>query len=62
MSCCPEVGTIFKISEVFLMKHQKSVSTCQDLQYGTGNQVTPGLLVLCKVGINKLVKKTCCVT
>lgn len=39
------------------MKHQNSVSKCQILQYGTGNQVTPGLLVLYKVDINKLVKK-----
>lgn len=56
INCCPEVGTVFKTSEVFLMKHQKSVSKCKILQYGMGNQVTLGLVVLYKVDINKLVK------
>lgn len=54
---CPEVDTVFKINEVFLMKDQQSVSKCKILQYGMRNQVAPVLVVLYKVDINKLVKK-----
>lgn len=57
ISSCPEVDTVFKINEVFLMKDQQSVSKCKILQYGMRNQVAPVLVVLYKVDINKLVKK-----
>lgn len=64
VSCYPEVGTISKINEVYIldMNPQNPVSKYKIQQYGMGDQVTPGLVVVYKVDINKLRKNNCCVT
>ena len=64
VNCYPEVDSIFKINEVYIldMDHQNSVSEYKIQQYGMENQVTWGLVLVYEVDINKLGKNKCYVT